>query len=257
MVRQEILSVTDRGNGKVEDVAAIKLRSLAQDLITSYESRFHALDSLFDTSRLVLCDLHESLSHGKEQREEISSGLRDILAKNEHLRKKDFDNMMQAISSAQDQREMEVRNLLRDYFDEQKGMAGALRAGLRKFKDSLAKGEAQRVEEFQAMMKEILSGQDERKKEVTSMLKGFQEQQHQMLLKLRTLLAKGRDLRIKDLQSMLKEFQHQRKERKAFVEEQRQEVRGMLADFKKERVERRNKSLILAKADGPKERSFT
>jgi len=54
---------------------------------------------------------------------------------------------------------------------------------------------------------------------------------------LKELLAKGRELQIKDLKIMLKEFKAQYKERIARQEERREEVKNLLGDFKKERVE--------------------
>ena len=116
-------------------------------------------------------------------------------------------------------------------------MAFALRENLSKFKDALAKGETERVKEFLAMIKGILARQEERKEEVTSKLKEFQKEQQEMAKRLKELLAKGSQLRIKDLKSMLKEFKAQYKERIARQEERREEVRHMLGDFKKERVE--------------------
>jgi hypothetical protein len=65
-----------------------------------------------------------------------------------------------------------------------------------------------------------------------------------MTQRLQELLAKGRSLRIKDLKLMLKEFDVQHRERLARQEERkveakkrREEVRGMLVDFKKKRKE--------------------
>jgi len=87
------------------------------------------------------------------------------------------------------------------------------------------------------MIKDILARQDERKDEVTSRLKDFQNAQQEMAKRLKELLAKGRELRIKDLKSMLKELKVEYKERIARQEERREEVRNLLGGFMKERVE--------------------
>jgi ClpP class serine protease len=112
-------------------------------------------------------------------------------------------------------------------------MAQALMQGLDRFKDTLAKGEVQRVKDFQGMFKEILAKQEKRKEEVTSKLKEFQKDQQGMAKRLKEILAKGRELRIRDLKLMLKEFEAQHKERLARQEERREEVGNLLGEFHK------------------------
>jgi adenylate kinase family enzyme len=215
----------------------LDLKNVVEDIVTSYESGVQSIGAIFDDTHIILGEFQESLFDTKQEREKINTQLRDILAKNESLRRRDFDNMMNGILSSQDKREQEVRNLLKDYFNDQKTMAQALRENLGKFKDALAKSENKRVKEFQVLIREILAKQDKRKEEVTSRLKEFQKEQQEMAKRLKGLLAKGRELRIRDLKSLLKEFKAQHKERIARQEERKEEVRSMLGDFKKERVE--------------------
>ena len=166
-----------------------------------------------------------------------STELRDILAHNEHLRKKDFDNMTQGVLSAQEEREAEVKNLLKGYLNQQREMARTLREDLAKFKDALAKSDVQRVKEFQEMIKEVLANQDARKEEVAFKLKEFQKEQQEMAKRLKALLAKGRELRIKDLKEMLQEFRIQHKERLAQQIERGKEVNKMLGRIKDKTLE--------------------
>ncbi len=180
------------------------------DIINSHEARIENISSLFENTYLVFRDFHESLTDTKLEREEMRAQLQDILTQNEHLRRKDFDRMMWAILSVQDGREKEVKNLLDTCFNEQKEMAGKLRENLDGVKGSLAKGETQRIREFQELLKDILAKQDERKAGVTAKLKEFQEEQKALALRLKTLLAKGRELRIRDLKVMLSEFKKKR-----------------------------------------------
>ena len=56
--------------------------------------------------------------------------------------------MMQGVLSVQEEREAEVKNLLKGYLNQQREMAHTLRENLAKFKDVLAKGDVQRVKEF-------------------------------------------------------------------------------------------------------------
>lgn len=225
----------------------LDLKNIVEDVLSSYEKRIESINSIFDTTHSILNDFQESIFDTKEEREKISTQLRDILAKNENLRRKDFDNMMQGILLTQGEREKEVRGLLKEYLNEQKTMAQALRENLSKFKDSLARGEAERVKEFQNLIKEILVRQDERKEEVTSNLKEFQKEQQEMAKRLKELLAKGRELRIKDLKSMLAEFKAQHKERIARQEERRKEVQNLLGEFKEERLKSADNWRIIQK----------
>ncbi len=215
----------------------IEMKDIVENILSSYEDRVHYVVSIIDIAHQILEDFQGSILNTKEEREKINTHLRGLLARNESLRRKDFDNMMQGILSAQNEREKEVKNLLKDYLNEQKNMAQALRENLGKFKDSLTKGEAQRVKEVQIFIKEILARQEDRKEEVTSKLKDFQKDQHDLGVTLKELLAKGRQLRIKDLKSMLKEFNAKYKELIARQEERKEEVNKMLRDFKKERLE--------------------
>lgn len=212
------------------------MKNIVENIISSYETRIQSIGDIFDTTHQLLEGFQESFLDTKQEREKLKTELRESLAKNDSLRRKDFDNMMRVILSSQDEREKEVRFVLKNYLNEHKEMAFALRENLSKVKDALVKGEAERIKESQAMIKEILAKQEERKEEVTSKLKEFQKEQQEMAIRLKTLLAKGRELRIKDLKSMLKEFKAQHKERIARYEERREEVRHILGDFKKERV---------------------
>jgi hypothetical protein len=141
--------------------------------------------------------------------------------------------MMEGIISGQNEREKEVRDLLNTYLNEQRAMARDLKENLGKFRDSLSEGEAQRVKEFQQMIKKILAKQTERKNEVISKLKEFKKEQKMLASRLKELLAKGRDLRIKDLKRMLNEFKGRYEERLVRQEERKREARQLLCERKR------------------------
>jgi len=214
----------------------LDLKNAAESVISSYETRIESVGAMFDTAHQILDDFQETFLDNKEEGRKINTELRDILAHNEHLRKKDFDSMTQGVLSAQEEREAEVKNLLKGYLNQQREMARALREDLAKFKDALAKGDVRRVKEFQEMIKEILADQDTRKEEVSSKLKEFQKEQQEMAKGLKALLAKGRSLRIRDLKSMLQEFRTQHKERLAQQIERGREVNKMLGRTKRQKL---------------------
>lgn len=222
----------------------LDLKNAVGKIISSYENRIQNLDSIFDVTYQFLSQAQESLVNARDEREKVNTQIRDILARNEHLRKKDFDSMMQEILLIQEQREKDIRNILKEYFNEQKEIAQTLRENLEKFRDCLAKGEVQRVKEFQALIKDILSRQEKSKKDIVSKLEDFQKEQHELAIGLKELLAKGNNLRIRDFKLMLKRFKAQHRERLALRDKRRENVAKMLADFEKARREARSSRAI-------------
>jgi hypothetical protein len=228
-------------------LATLDLKHFVDDIGFIYHTQIENMDSLIETTQLILNEFQEPLQpllKTKQIREEINNQLKDLLSQNEHLRRKDFDRMMQSILYAQIEKEKDIRYLVNCYLTEQKVMINLLRDHLTKIKDAIAKGKAVVAQESQNTLTQILIQQDKGKQEVTSKLKEFQKEQHEMTDGLLELLAKGRELRIKDLKSMLMEFKttsHKerlvcRKERKVEVQKRREAVHDMLVDCKKKRV---------------------
>lgn len=205
------------------------------NIVSTYESSVRNMGAILDTTHKILEGFQDSFLDRKQEREKINAELREILAKNESLRWKDFDNMMQTIFLPQDRKEKEVRNLLSYYLNEQGEAVNTLRNNFIRVKDAIVTGETERVKEFQGMLKDIFARQDERKKEVTLKLKEFQRNQQEIRERLEELRTKGRELRIKDLKSMLKKFNIQHRERIAQQIERRDEVHNILDKFRKER----------------------
>lgn len=212
------------------------LKNAAGKAVSSYETKVEGVGAFFDTAYQTLEDSQNAFFDNREEGRKINTELRDILSHNEHLRKKDFDSMTQGALSAQEEREMEVKNLLKGYLNQQREMARILRENLANFTDALAQGDVQRVKEFQEMIKEVIANQDVRKEEVSFKLKEFQKEQQEMARGLKTLLAKGRELRIKDLKEMLQKFKVRHKERLAQQMERGKEVNNMLGRIKRQKL---------------------
>jgi hypothetical protein len=218
--------------------------NIVNNILHSYEARIQSIGSMFDSTHQILQGFQDILLNTRQEREKSSLELRESLAKNESLRRKDFDSMMQNILSIQNKREKEVRNLLNSYLNEQREMAQELRDNFIGFKESLAKSDAQRLNAFQDMIKEIIAKQDKRKEEVTSGLKEFQKKQNMLSARLKELVAKGKELRIRDFKSMLKEFESQHKQRLTHQQERKESVQNMLSTFKKKRIEAAEKKRL-------------
>ena len=214
---------------------ALNLKHVAEEIISSYEERLQSINSIFDNTQTVLGEFQESFSNTNHGRETLKVQLRDTLAKNESLRKKDFDIMMNAILLSQDDREREVRGLLSNYLAQQREMTRQLKENLGNFKDGLNKDNTDRINESHGMLKDILRKQEERKAEVTARLKMFQKEQGELSHTLGELLSKGNELRIRDLKTMLRQFGDQSKERIVHRQERKENVQAMLRGFREKR----------------------
>lgn len=213
----------------------IDRKEALEDINSSYEARVQTIGTIFDGAYQLLEDFKDTFIDKKQEREKVSAQIRDTLAQNGFLRRKDFDNMTREVLLNQDESEKQVKCLLDDYLKEQKGTVQTLRGNLERFKEALAAGENGRVKEFQSFIKDILSLQEKRKEEITFRLREYQKEQKEVAESLKELLAKGRELRIKDLKNSLKKFKSEQDKRIARSQERKVEVAKMLEDFKNER----------------------
>ena len=190
------------------------MKRVAEEIVSSYQSRI-------STVAMIIDNTHQFLEDFKNKRNEMSNHLKETLARQESLRKKDFDNMMKDILSHQDEREKQVRDLLKTFFEEQKEIAQVI-------KGNLAEGEKVRISDFKKMLEDIRARQKTRENEVSAMLKEFQTEYKEMAELLRGLLDKQEAIRIKEFKEMLKDIRSRQIERA-------KEVRTRLDEFRKER----------------------
>lgn len=207
-----------------------------EDIISSYEQRIEGVQSIFDTTRLVLTDFQEGADQAREEQELIHRQLRDVLARNENLRNKDYDLMIQRIVEPRREQEKEIRALLNEFLADQQRLAASLKECYGQIRDQLAKGNTPQILDLLKSIKELLAEQDRSKQELTSNLREAQADQQATVKMVKQLLVKGNSLRIKDFKDMLATIQSQGKERIARKFKRREEVRQMLAEFKQQRA---------------------
>ena len=171
-------------------------KDLTGEIIDSYEMRAKTIGTLMRQSIQVLKDY-------QRQQEEMAGELKNILAKTEFLRKKDFDKMMEEIWRKRDEREKKVHKTLEDFLREEKEMIDELR----KFLDL---GELMRIDDFVVLKERILNRQRKREKEVSEILKSFHLEQEERSTALRRLLLKGKRVKIKHFKNMIKGLQTHR-----------------------------------------------
>ena len=208
---------------------------LMEDIISSYEQRIEGVQSIFDTTRLVLTDFQEGADQAREEQELVHRQLRDVLAHNAHLRNKDYDLMIQQIVEPRREQEKEVRALLNEFLAEQQRLAASLKERYGQIREQLAQGNTPKILDLLKSIKELLAEQAQCKEELTSNLREAQADQQATVMLVKQLLVKGNTLRIKDFKDMLSHIQNQGKERIARKFKRREEVRRMLAEFKQQR----------------------
>lgn len=219
---------------KEQGVEVVRLPDI-EEAICSYESTIQSVDSVCDVMHLIVSRFETGGIQAKQEIEKTNGHVRELLAQNAHLRKKDFDAMMEPILATQREQEQEVDSLLKGYLDDHRSMAESLKEHLREFRDSLVQGNADRIREFRGLMADILRRQEERKREVASKLRDYQRQQFDSIAKLKQLLRKGEDLRIKDVKGMLRQFKAEGEERLNLQKKRKEEVTEMLASYRRER----------------------
>jgi len=207
--KEKLRNLRSKFMGIAED-----MKRVAQEIVSAYQSRISEVATIIDNTSQILEDF-------KTNRNEMSNQIKETLAKEESLRKKDFDNMMGDILSHQDEREKQVKELLKTFFEEQKEIAETI-------KKSLSEGQKLRINDFKKMLQDIQAKQKAREKEVSMMLKEFQEGYKEMAESLRSLLDKGEGIRINDFKEMLKNIRLRQMERA-------KEVKDRLDEFRKER----------------------
>jgi len=189
------------------------MKRLGMEIVSSYESRISAVAMSIDSTHRILEDF-------KIKRVEISNQLRETLAKEGSLRKKDFNEMMKDILSHQDEREKQVRDSLKTFLEEQKRIAEII-------KKNLAEGKKVKINDFKKMLQDIQARQKTREDEVKTMLKEFRKEYEEMATSLHSLLDKAEAIRIKDFKETIKNIRSRQMERV-------KEVRARLNGFRTE-----------------------
>ena len=222
------------------------MEKILKDIVTSYDHRISEVGTVIENTYQVLEEYQNDILQSKEDREKIKAQLREALTSQQHLRRKDFDQMIEKISGGITDRKEKIENNqyiireeLKDYLDKQKDIAAALRERLARFTDHLKENESNRLVDFKIYLKDLQSQQEKRGEEVRKMLEGFRKElevykadQILMSQTLRDLLNKGNSLRIRDFKVAISEIQAQQRERKALWQEERKKVRETLAGFR-------------------------
>jgi len=189
--RKEVMEEkTIQGNG---------YRYIVDHILDSYEARVKVVAEVMRETTALLKRL-------SEEQAEMALHLRDVLAKKESLRKKDFDSLLKEIVVRNLDREKEVNEILEGFQIEQ----GELIA---RFRDILTGNEKIKLSDFRALSKQILERLDRREKEISDLLRSFHIEQEEVAASLRKLVEKGQQVRTRDLKTMIESLKLRRLER--------------------------------------------
>lgn len=169
-----------------------EIKELMQEILSSYESRISTVGIIMDNTPPIFEDFKTKINS-------MSNQLREKLANEESLRKKDFDNMMRNIFASQEEKEREVRDLLRDFLEEQKETAKII-------KNELTEDKKLRIDNFRKMLEHIQTRQKAQEEELIIRLNEFQKGYSEIAGSMRGLLDKGGVIQIKDFKEMLKKI---------------------------------------------------
>ncbi|MDI6889692.1 MAG: hypothetical protein QMC83_01955 [Thermodesulfovibrionales bacterium] len=181
-----------------------EFRNIIEEIVGSYGSKVKAVTSLIK-------EVTQRIRNYHIEQEQMANRLKDILAKNECLRKKDFDTMIDGIRSQQEAREKEASQIVEDFCREEEETVAKLR-------EILTVKSPSALEDFEILKEKMLNRPKERERRVSQMLKDFHRDQEELDTALRMLLEKGPSVRIKDFKAMVKAFQIERKDENAKVD---------------------------------------
>jgi len=120
---------------------ATDMKNLGEDIVASYDMRVKAIGTLVK-------DTHKMLKGFRSEHKEMAGILRAGLEKGETARLKDFKSMMADIQKAIKEIEAYTANKLKEFHTTHEEMADNL-------KESLEKGETDRLKNFKVMMGDI------------------------------------------------------------------------------------------------------
>jgi len=181
-----------------------ELGIIVEEIVSSYDLKVKTVISL-------MRQVNQEIKNYHKEQELMVNKLKDILAKNECLRKKDFDKMMSGIRNQQESREKEVSQVVENFYKEEEEMVTKLR-------EVLAIKSPSTLEDFKILKEKMLNRPKEREKRISQMLKDFHRDQDELSTVLKMLLKKGPSVRIKDFKAMVKAFHIERKDENAEVD---------------------------------------
>lgn len=191
------------------------LRGLAASIIDAYEMRVRAISGMMRQAYELVQSYQQDVANAL-------STLRDNMAKGQSLRRCDFDKVVGNVIAARTRRERQVLEQLDAFCSEEGEMITRLRR-------IVAHGKASDLTDLRKIQQDTLTRQRSRERQVISVLRNFEMEEHELRAALRWLLNKGQDATIAHLRSAVNALaaRWKAKEKEIFeVVEQLEETRS-------------------------------
>jgi hypothetical protein len=185
------------------------VNALIENLISSYEAQINSIESVISKSDAItksssdlLNEFSCSLKDLRIERDIINSELRENLAKNGSLRKKDYNRMMEDILNTLDEREREAGESFYEYLDSQKNMVQYIKKGILEVKDYIKQDKGEKIQTFRDKLKQITQEMELKKGTVIQQFINYQNLHIKIVGKLEILLERRDRIFSRDLKEV-------------------------------------------------------
>ena len=189
----------------------VDLKLLVEEGINSYQSKLESITKYMEEAATLV----ERISAEQDQ---LAVQLKDMLAKSQCLRKKDFDHMFCPIK---EKRRVGFENATMAIEEFRNGEYRLLA----RWRDLVSGEEEIKLSDFYSVKEELLAGHDLHEAEVIKAIRNFHLQQEELLAGLKGMAAMGEGVRIADYKRMLRDLDARVLERESEMGELLEEIR--------------------------------
>jgi len=189
------------------------MNDFVEDLVISYEARLNKMGSIFTTTEAIsessnhlFNDFHNSIQDLRDERGKLNFNLRETLAKNGSLRRKDYDRLMERILIFLEEKENEAEKHFCNYIEGQKVMAQTIKTGLLGLNEAQSTNTPNRIKNFKQELECISKEQETRKDFVMEQFLSFQEIHDNVTNKFNGLLKNVEEVRVKDIKIVINDL---------------------------------------------------
>jgi len=169
-----------------------ELRKTVEGLILSYESQVATMGAIVDST-------HRIVQTFKKDRVAVNDRLKESLARNASLRRKDFDTMMRGFNLYQEEGEEEIKRKIDTFLQQQRELAPQLRALLEEVN-------ADNIGNIKAAISDIQCRQAKATREISEAIHSFQKEHEQSTTEAYKILTSTTSLSVGDFKSWLNQL---------------------------------------------------
>ena len=169
-----------------------EFNNIITEITISYESKVKNVTSLMKQ----VCN---KIKNYHTEQEIMINRLKNILAKNAFLRKKDFDNIISDIRKKQIANEKEITKVVDEFCNEEEDKVSKLKEIFNVKNKTI-------LEDFEEIKKRLLVQPKKREREICRILKDFHHEQEELNIAIQMLMGKGNSIKVKDFKAMIKAF---------------------------------------------------